>query len=59
MRISAAFLALTALSLPALAEKGHVHGEGSLEVVIDKGNLSLRLELPPWGTLAFRISAGR
>lgn len=46
MRISAAFLALTALSLPALAEKGHVHGEGSLEVVIDKGNLSLRLELP-------------
>ena len=46
MRISAAFLALAALSLPALAEKGHVHGEGSLEVVIDKGNLSLRLELP-------------
>ena len=46
MRISAAFLALTALSLPALAGKGHVHGEGSLEVVIDKGNLSLRLELP-------------
>jgi hypothetical protein len=47
MRISAAFLALAAaLSLPALAGKGHVHGEGSLEVVIDKDNLSLRLELP-------------
>ena len=46
MRISATFLALAALSLPALAEKGHVHGEGSLEVVIDRGNLSLRLELP-------------
>lgn len=46
MRISAAFLALTALSLPALAEKGHVHGEGGLEVVIDKGKLSLRLKLP-------------
>ena len=46
MRISAAFIALAALSLPALAEKGHVHGEGSLEVVIDKGTLSLRLELP-------------
>lgn len=46
MRISATFLVLAALSLPALAEKGHVHGEGSLEVVIDKGGLSLRLELP-------------
>ena len=46
MRIPATLLALAALSLPALAEKGHVHGEGSLEVVIDKGSLSLRLELP-------------
>jgi hypothetical protein len=46
MRASAAFVFLLALSLPALAGKGHVHGEGSLEVVIDKGTLSLRLELP-------------
>ena len=46
MHMPAAFLALAALSLPALAGKGHVHGEGSLEVVIDKDKLSLRLELP-------------
>jgi hypothetical protein len=46
MRIATTFLVLIALSVPARAEKGHVHGEGGLEVVIDKGNLSLRLELP-------------
>ncbi len=46
MRIPATLLVLAALSLPALAGKGHVHGEGSLEVVIEKGSLSLRLELP-------------
>ncbi len=46
MRIAAAFLFPLALSLPVQAGKGHVHGEGSLEVVIDKGVLSLSLELP-------------
>lgn len=37
---------LTALSLPALAGKGHVHGEGTLEAVLDKNDLQLTLHLP-------------
>ncbi|MBI5108560.1 MAG: DUF2796 domain-containing protein [Rhodocyclales bacterium] len=46
MRTLSLLICLLAIALPAHAEKGHVHGEGSLEVVIDKGRLSLRLELP-------------
>ncbi len=46
MRTLLLVLSLLAIALPARAEKGHVHGEGSLEVVIEKGVLSLRLELP-------------
>lgn len=40
--ISGLLLAAT----PALAQKAHVHGEGSLEAVIENNRLSLRLELP-------------
>jgi hypothetical protein len=46
MRALMFFTCLLAIALPAQAEKGHVHGEGGLEVVIDKESLSLRLELP-------------
>jgi hypothetical protein len=46
MRALTLVTCLLAIALPAQAEKGHVHGEGSLEVVIDKESLSLRLELP-------------
>ena len=46
MRQLTVVCALLALSFPVWAEKAHVHGEGSLEAVIDKGKLSLRLELP-------------
>lgn len=37
---------LLAFALPAHAAKGHVHGEGRLDVVIDKDALTLTLELP-------------
>lgn len=44
-RLLLALLSLT-LSAAAHAGKAHVHGEGSLEVVIDKDQLSFNLELP-------------
>ncbi|MBK8117922.1 MAG: DUF2796 domain-containing protein [Sulfuritalea sp.] len=31
---------------PAHAGKAHVHGDGKLEVVIDKGDIAINLELP-------------
>ena len=34
------------LASVALAAKGHSHGEGRLDVVIDKGQVTLNLELP-------------
>jgi hypothetical protein len=38
---------LTALTVPfAYAAKAHVHGEGRLDIVIDKGQINLALELP-------------
>jgi hypothetical protein len=37
---------LITLALPVHAQKAHVHGEGKLEIVIDKGNISINLELP-------------
>jgi hypothetical protein len=37
---------LITLALPVHAQKAHVHGEGKLELVIDKGNISINLELP-------------
>lgn len=39
-------LASLAVAAPAIAGKGHVHGEASLAVVIDSGRLELELELP-------------
>jgi hypothetical protein len=37
---------ILAFTLPAHAGKGHVHGEGSLDVVIEKDAITLTLELP-------------
>ena len=42
----ASLVTLVAPTLPAHANKAHVHGEGKLEVVIDKGNITINLELP-------------
>lgn len=49
MHPSFLFISLTALAtyaLPAHAGKAHVHGEGTLDVVIDKGTLTINFELP-------------
>lgn len=43
---STLFAGLLAASSLALAGKGHTHGEGRLDVVIDKGAITLNLELP-------------
>ena len=40
----AILVALAAATLPAHAQ--HAHGEGKLEVVIDKDNIAIKLELP-------------
>jgi hypothetical protein len=37
---------LLAFALPAHAGKGHVHGEGKLDVSIEKDSVTLTLELP-------------
>jgi hypothetical protein len=42
----ASLAALTAPTFPAHAGKAHVHGEGKLEVVIDKDAITINLELP-------------
>ncbi len=42
----ASLTALAAYALPAHAGKAHVHGEGKLDVVIEKGMLTISLELP-------------
>ena len=39
-------LVLSLCAAPAFAAKGHSHGEARLDVVIDKGQISLSLELP-------------
>ena len=44
MRMTQLLAVLAALSLPAHAQ--HAHGEGKLEVVIDKGDIAIDLELP-------------
>ncbi len=49
MRSALLFAGLAALvthTLPAHAGKAHVHGEGKLDVVIEKGTLTISLELP-------------
>ncbi len=46
MRASLLFACLLSLALPAHAGKAHVHGEGSLDVTVDKGRLVIGLELP-------------
>ena len=46
-KIFLTYLMLIVLSSVAYAHgKKHVHGEGRLDVAVDKGNLSLNLELP-------------
>lgn len=42
----ASLAALAAPVVPAHAGKAHVHGEGKLEVVIEKGDITIALELP-------------
>ena len=42
----ASLAALAAPVFPAHAGKAHVHGEGKLQVVIDKGDIAITLELP-------------
>jgi hypothetical protein len=39
-------IAASLLSISAFAHKAHTHGEGRLDAVIDKGALTLTLELP-------------
>lgn len=46
MKAPALILAGLFASTTAFAEKGHVHGEGRLDAVLDKDRLELRLELP-------------
>lgn len=41
-----ALLAALFIALPAWAAKAHVHGEGRLDVTIDKDTITLSLELP-------------
>ena len=46
-KIFLTYLMLIVLNSAAYAHgKKHVHGEGRLDVAVDKGNLSLNLELP-------------
>lgn len=40
------FAGFLAFTLPAHAGKGHVHGEGKLDVSIEKDSITLALELP-------------
>ena len=40
-------------ALPARANKAHVHGEGKLDVAIDKDTITLALELPLDATVGF------
>ena len=42
-----------AFTLPAHAGKGHVHGEGKLDVSIEKGSITLTLELPLDAAIGF------
>ena len=46
MKTPALILACLLAATPALAQKGHAHGEGRLDAVLDKDRLELRLELP-------------
>jgi len=41
-----ALIAALFFALPAQAQKAHVHGEGKLDVAIDKDTVTLNLELP-------------
>lgn len=49
----ASLVTLAAPTLPAHASKAHAHGEGKLEVVIDKGNITITLELPMDAAVGF------
>ena len=56
-KIFLTYLMLIVLSSVAYAHgKKHVHGEGRLDVAVDKGNLSLNLELPLDVAVALRGS---
>lgn len=49
---------LLVLVSAAHAGKGHVHGEGRLDVVIDKDQLTIRLELPLDAAVGFERAPG-
>lgn len=46
MRLPVLIAAVCFVALPAHARKAHVHGEGRLDVAIDKDSIVLNLELP-------------
>ncbi len=46
MKLPALIAASLILATPARAHKAHVHGEGKLDVAIDKDVITLNLELP-------------
>lgn len=46
MKLPALLAAALLLSAPAVAQHKHVHGEGTLDVAIDKDTITLGLELP-------------
>ena len=46
MKLPALMAAALLLSAPAIAQHKHVHGEGKLDVAIDKDTITLNLELP-------------
>lgn len=46
MKLSALIATALLLSSPAIAQHKHVHGEGRLDVAIDKDTITLNLELP-------------
>jgi hypothetical protein len=49
----ALFAAAATLSFSAIAQKAHVHGEGKLDVAIEKDTITLNLELPLDATVGF------
>lgn len=53
IRLAAALAAVLAATLPAHAEKAHVHGAGSLDIAIERDTITLMLELPMDAVVGF------
>jgi len=53
MKTTSALFAACLFTLPAFAQHKHVHGEGRLDVAIDKDTLTMSLELPLEAAVGF------